>query len=57
MHSWVFRNRAHLKRVYAVGLEDAPLEDLPLRPIQAPGQVLREAEDVVLVPNPRRSLS
>jgi hypothetical protein len=50
MHSWVFRNRQHLMDVYAVASEDAPLENGSLMPMQPPGHVVRDAEDVVMVP-------
>lgn len=50
MLSWVFRNRAHLARVYAVAAEEAPLESAPIRPLRVPGQVLRLEDDVLLVP-------
>ncbi len=50
MLSWVFRNRAHLARVYAVAAQEAPLERAPIRPLRVPGQVLRLPQDVLLVP-------
>ncbi|MEZ5975257.1 MAG: hypothetical protein R3F17_15350 [Planctomycetota bacterium] len=55
MHSWVFRNREHLRAVYAVAAGAAPLERCPLRPMQAPGQVLRDEEGVWMIPSPRRA--
>ena len=60
MHSWVFRNRQHLLEVYAVAQDDAPLESGGLLPVRPPGHVVREGEDVILVPRasggfPRRN--
>ena len=50
MHSWVFRNRQHLLEVYAVARDDAPLENCMLMPMQPPGHVLRDSQDVIMVP-------
>ena len=50
MHSWVFRNRQHLMEVYAVAREDAPRETVSLMPMRPPGHVVRDSDDMVMVP-------
>ena len=51
MHSWVYRNRKALRRIYLVARGSAPATDVDRLPWSAcPGLVRREPQDVVITP-------